>query len=167
MKLSMIVAMDRNNAIGKENALPWRLPADLANFKALTSGKIIIMGRKTWDSLGRRPLPNRKHIVVTRNWGDFIEDEHAAFTPAIDNAIKCAEIAIKCRGYPDEVFVIGGAEVYHQMLSKVDRLYVSRIDLVVDGADAHFPEIDRDVWRLDLSIRHTRDNEKNTHDWHY
>lgn len=172
MKFSLIVATDRNNAIGKENTLPWRLPADLANFKALTTGKVVIMGRKTWDSLGRRPLPNRKCVIVTTNprealLADIPEDNGVIAVPSLHEARNAAEILIKNAGYPEEVMVIGGAILYSQFLSIADRIYLSRIDLAVDDADAHFPEIDRDVWRQDLSLRHLKDGLKNTHDWHY
>ncbi|HHS7556390.1 TPA: dihydrofolate reductase [Salmonella enterica] len=174
MKLSIIVAVDRNNAIGKDNKLPWRLPADLANFKAITTGKNVIMGSNTWESLGRYPLPNRGNLIVTRNPEGFISgrEEHTdmrlvTYHRSIDLAIKSLERIEKDTGKEQEVMIIGGASIYHQTINRADRIYLSRIDIAVAGADAFFPEIDRDVFRLDLSLRHTRDNEKNTHDWHY
>lgn len=161
----MIVAVDQNNAIGKGNTLPWRLPADLANFKALTTGKLIIMGRKTWESLGSKPLPNRTSLVLTR-YPDTLE-AGALSGGSVASVIKFAKNATDDEAFPEEVFIIGGGEVYHQFMPHVDRIYLSRVDVVVEGADAHFPEIDRDAFQLALSLRHTKDNEKNTYDWHY
>ena len=172
MKLSIIAACDLNNAIGKDNTLPWRLPADLANFKALTTGKIVIMGRKTWDSLGRKPLPNRKCIVISSNPRDVLiadipDDNGVIAVPSLHEARKAAEVLIENGDYPLEVFVIGGGQIYHAFMSIADAIYLSRVNLKVEGADAFFPEIDRDVFRQDLSLRHTQDKEKNTHEWYY
>lgn len=172
MKISMIAAVDRNNAIGKDNKLAWRLPADLENFKALTSGKIIIMGRKTWDSLGRKPLPNRKSIVVSSNprgvlLADIPQDNGVVAVPSLHEARRCAQLLIDNGGYPQEVFVIGGGQIYSAFLPIADSIYLSRIDLAVEDPDAFFPEIDRDDWQLDISLRHLNDGFKHTHDWHY
>lgn len=166
MKLSMIVAVDRNNAIGKNNELPWRLPADLKNFKSITMGKPMILGRKTWDSFGRKPLPGREHIVVTRYVDDLtVEGGDPKLVIGVKN-IKAAidiyrDTAVK------EVFIIGGAEIYHQTIGLVDRIYLSRVDMVVEGADAFFPEINRDVFQQTLSLRHSKDVGDNTFDWHF
>lgn len=172
MKISMIAAVDRNNAIGKDNKLAWRLPADLENFKALTTGKIIIMGRKTWDSLGRKPLPNRKCIVISSNPRDVLiadipEDNGVVAVPSLHEARRSAQILIDNAGYPQEVFVIGGGQIYHAFLPIADSIYLSRIDLAVEDPDAFFPEINRDDWRLDMSLRNLKDGFKHTHDWHY
>lgn len=173
MKLSIIAAVDLNNAIGKDNALPWRLPADLANFKALTSGHNVIMGGKTWESLGNNPLPNRGNLVITRyperyaKLSTTTDDRLVTFHTSIDaalNALKRIEIDT---GKEQEVFIIGGGEIYRQLLPKADTVYLSRIELKVEDADAFFPEISRDEFQLDFSIRHLRDGLKNTHDWHY
>lgn len=167
MKLSIIAAVDLNNAIGKDNKLPWRLPADLANFKALTTGKLIIMGRKTWESLGSKPLPNRKTLVITRNADEMEVPDGVLLAKSIPEAMKFATNATDDEAFPEEVFVIGGAEIYHQFMPLADAIYLSRVNLNVEGADAFFPEIDRDVFRQDLSLRYTQDNEKNTHEWYY
>ncbi|AWN09040.1 dihydrofolate reductase [Salmonella phage SPAsTU] len=172
MKLSIIAACDLNGAIGKGNKLPWRLPADLANFKALTTGKIVIMGRRTWESLGCSPLPNRKCIVVSRDPKAVLsvklpENNGVVAAPSLPTALSSARTLVDAGGFPPEVFIIGGAEIYHQTIDYADTIYLSRIELMVADADAYFPEIDRDVWRMDYRTRHLKDNEKNTHDWHY
>ncbi|ECP8365351.1 dihydrofolate reductase [Salmonella enterica subsp. enterica serovar Newport] len=174
MKLSIIVAMDRNNAIGKNNELPWRLPADLANFKAITTGKNVIMGSKTWESLGCRPLPNRGNLIVTRSPEGYINgrEEHTdmrlvTFHTSIDLAIKALERIEKDTGKEQEVMIIGGASVYQQTLARADRIYLSRIDIAVEGADAFFPEIDRDVFQVDYTMTHLPDGQKHTHRWTY
>ncbi len=165
MKLSIIAAVDLNNAIGKDNKLPWRLPADLANFKALTTGKLIIMGRKTWESLGSKPLPNRTSLVLSRN-ADEMEDD-VLWAKSVSEVLKFAMNGVGDEAFPSEVFVIGGAEIYHQFMPYADAIYLSRVNLKVEGADAFFPVIDRDVFRQDLSLRYTQDKEKNTHEWYY
>lgn len=136
MALSIIVAMAHNNVIGVDNSLPWHLPADLKYFKATTMGKPIVMGRKTFQSIGR-PLPGRRNIVITRdkNWfADGVEIAHSA-EEAKALTVDCAE-----------VMVIGGAQIYSQMLPMVDRLYVTEVDLNVKG-DTFFSEVSAEIWR--------------------
>ncbi len=134
--LSLIVATDRNNGIGIDNTLPWRLPEDLAFFKRTTSGHPIIMGRKTFDSIGR-PLPNRRNIVVTRNPGWTHEGVESAGS---------LEAAVRLAGDGDgEVFVIGGAQIYVDAIKLADQLIVTEIDAAYD-CDAFFPAIDPAVW---------------------
>lgn len=129
--VSLIVAYSRNRVIGKDNQLPWKLPGDLAHFKRQTLGKPIIMGRKTWLSLGR-PLPGRTNIVVSRSGqGDFTG---AVLVDSIDAAFDAA-------GDVDEVCVIGGAQLYADALSKVDKIVATEIDIEIQG-DAFFPELD-------------------------
>jgi len=133
--------MARNRVIGLGNALPWRLPADLAHFKTLTSGHPVIMGRKTFESLGR-PLPNRTNIVITRDTG---------FQPAGCQVVHTIEAALASASkFVDPrdpvVFVIGGSDLYRQMLPLADRLYPTLIDAVVRG-DAWFPEFDWAAWK--------------------
>jgi dihydrofolate reductase len=136
MTLSVIVAMDRNRVIGKDNDLPWHIPADLKFFKATTLGKPILMGRKTYDSIGR-PLPGRRNIVITRN-----ADWHAdGVETAPDLGSARAMVADA-----DEAMIIGGAQIYAQSLDMADRLYVTEVDMVVEGGDATFPPIDPAVW---------------------
>jgi dihydrofolate reductase len=136
MDICLIAALDRNGLIGRDNALPWRLPADLQHFKRLTMGKPIVMGRLTWESLGR-PLPGRHNIVLTRD--PAYRAEGASVVHSIDAALAAA-------GAVDEVMVIGGAALYRTLLARAARLYLTRIDAAFDG-DAWFPEIDPAAWR--------------------
>lgn len=134
--LSIVVAMDRNRLIGRGNALPWRLPADLKHFKAVTMGKPILMGRRTYESIGR-PLPGRTNIVVSR-------DPHYAapgctVVPTIDAALAAAA------GAP-EIMLIGGAQLYAELLPRTQRIYLTRIDAAFEG-DTWFPELVPADWR--------------------
>lgn len=134
--LSLIAAMARNRAIGRDNRLPWHLPDDLKRFRRLTMGAPVIMGRKTYDSIGR-PLPGRRNIVVTRQpdaaWSG------CTVAHSLDEAIALARDA-------EEQFVMGGAELYRLALPRADRLYLTLIDADCAG-DAYFPEIDMSAWR--------------------
>ncbi|HMW42903.1 MAG TPA: type 3 dihydrofolate reductase [Plasticicumulans sp.] len=144
--LSQIVAIGRNRVIGAGNALPWRLPDDLAHFKRLTLGKPVLMGRKTWESLGR-PLPGRDNLVITRNPG-----YHAAGArvfASLDTALAA------CSDAP-EIMLIGGAELYAQTLPICDRLYLTEIDAAPDG-DAFFPALDPADWRETAAEPHPAD----------
>lgn len=132
MKLSLIAACDRNRAIGKGNSLPWSLPDDLKHFRATTSGKPVIMGRKTYESIGR-PLPNRLNIVITRQAG-FRAAEGVLVTGSLDEAIGAASNVPGVQ----EVFVIGGGEIYRLALPRADRLYLTLVDAAIE-ADAWFP----------------------------
>lgn len=134
-QLTLIVAVDRNNGIGVNNTLPWRLPEDLAFFKKTTSGHAIIMGRKTFDSIGR-PLPNRRNIVVTRNPGW----QHAG----VERAASLHEAAALAGA--GEVFVIGGAQIYREALPLAQRLIVTEIDADFE-CDAFFPQPDTSLWQ--------------------
>ncbi len=136
MTLSLIVAMDRNRVIGKDNDLPWHLPADLKFFKATTLGKPIIMGRKTFESIGR-PLPGRRNIVVTRN---------ADWSAGGVEVVSTLDAAKALVANEPEAMIIGGAQVYGQALDYVDRMHVTEVDMSVEGGDAHFPEIDPQIW---------------------
>lgn len=135
-RLSLIVAIANNGVIGIDNTLPWHLPEDLKRFKALTMGHHIIMGRKTYDSLGRL-LPGRTTVIVTRN-ADY-EVEGALIAHSLEQAIALC-------GNDDEVFLIGGAELYRAGLGLSNKLYITEIDLDVVG-DAHFPQIDDAQWQ--------------------
>lgn len=135
MSLSIIVAMAHNNVIGADNALPWHLPADLKYFKATTMAKPIIMGRKTYQSIGR-PLPGRRNIVITRDQTWFAE--------GVEVVTSVEEAVNQTKGI-DEAMVIGGAQIYGAMLPFVERLYVTEIDKQVVG-DTYFPAIDKSDW---------------------
>ena len=143
MTLSAIVAIAQNRAIGKDNKLLWHLPNDLKHFKIITSGHTIIMGRKTYDSVGR-PLPNRRNIVVTRQEG--YQPEGVLVFHDIDAALeKAREIAVA--DGVDEIMIIGGGELYAQLMPLADRLYITHIDLSPEG-DVRFPVITPEDWAV-------------------
>jgi dihydrofolate reductase len=135
-RISIIVAMARNRTIGINNSLPWRCPEDLKYFKARTMGHHMIMGRKTFDSIGK-PLPGRTTVVVTRNSNLLIEGCRIAHS--LEEAIAA------CTG-DEEIFVTGGAEFYRQAVAVADTLYITEIQQDVEG-DAHFPEFDKSNWQ--------------------
>ncbi|AGC47837.1 dihydrofolate reductase [Myxococcus stipitatus DSM 14675] len=139
MRLSAIVAMASNRAIGHQNQLPWRLPADLARFKRLTMGHTLVMGRKTYESIGR-PLPGRTTVVITRQH-DFAPPG-VTVAHSVDEALQFAE----ARG-DDEVFIAGGADLYAQTMARTQRLYLTRIAREYPG-DVFFPDVDLSGWRL-------------------
>lgn len=135
VNLNIIVATDSKGGIGKNNALPWHLPADLKYFKALTTGHTIIMGRKTFESIGRA-LPNRRNIVITRQ---DLEFQDAEVTHSLESAISlCNE--------GDDVFVIGGSEIFRLALPKANRLFITLIHHEFD-ADTFLPEIEQEKWK--------------------
>ena len=147
-ELALIVAYSKNRAIGKDNQLPWRLPSDLAHFKRQTSGHPIIMGRKTWESIGR-PLPNRHNIVVTRRGeGDFTG---ATVVPSIEAAVAAVTDT-------DTAYVIGGAQLYEQALPLVERIIATEIDIHIDG-DAFFPALDPEVWEVSATETQAPEND--------
>ena len=137
-RLSLIVAMDENRLIGSENGLPWQLPADLAFFKRTTMGKPIVMGRRTFDSIGRA-LPGRRNIVITRD--PNFDAPGCDIAGGIDEAL-----ALCARG--EEIMLIGGASLYEQTLQRADCLYVTRIHHSFEG-DTWFPEFDESEWQLE------------------
>jgi dihydrofolate reductase len=140
--LALIAAVARNGVIGAGDALPWRLSSDLKRFKALTMGKPLIMGRKTFQSIGR-PLPGREIIVVTRDEGFASEGVEVARD--IETALRLAETKARAAGV-DEIIVAGGGEIYAQTIARAGRLYVTEVALAPEG-DAHFPPIDPALWR--------------------
>lgn len=145
LPLSLIAAHAENRVIGIDNSMPWHLPGDFKYFKATTLGKPIIMGRKTWDSLGR-PLPGRLNIVVSRQAG--LELAGAEVFASLEEALLRAEQWAREKGV-DELMLIGGAQLYGQALEKglISRMYLTRVELSPDG-DAWFPEFDRGQWKL-------------------
>ncbi len=155
MKISIIVAMAANGVIGRDNGLPWYLPADLKHFKQTTMGKPILMGRKTWESIGR-PLPGRTNIVITRD---------SAYSATGCVVVDSIEAAITAAGEQDEVMVIGGAELYRQVLPYTDTIYLTRIHETIDG-DTRFPEIPDTEWHQLERVDHEAD-EKNPHDYSF
>ena len=148
-QISIVVAISENNAIGKDNQLLWHLPADLKHFKNITTGHTIIMGRKTYDSIGK-PLPNRRNIIITRQKGLNIEGVEVA--NSLDEALALCE-------NENEVFIIGGAEIYKQAIAVAHRIYLTRVHQDFK-ADAFFPEIDNESWKEVEKVDHLPD-EKN------
>ena len=141
MKVSLIVAVSRNGVIGIDNQLPWHLPEDLKYFKSVTMGKPIIMGRKTFDSIGR-PLPGRTNIVITRDtsWqADGVEVAQSLVQAMTLGKLACAS------GDVDEAMVIGGEQIYRMTLPVADRLYLTEVQAEVEG-DAFFPAFDASDW---------------------
>jgi len=151
MTLSLLLAADENNVIGKDNQLPWHLPNDLKYFKNLTWGMPILMGRKTFDSIGK-PLPGRKSIVITRNkdW----QHQNVEVVHSVDEAIDLAKADdVK------EIFVIGGAEIFNSALEKADRVYLTRIHHQFEG-DVFFPVLNETQWQL-VNSKYCEPDEKN------
>ncbi|MDC0664057.1 dihydrofolate reductase [Marinobacter sp. SS21] len=142
MRKALIVAMARNRVIGRNNALPWYLPGDLRYFKQATMGKPIIMGRKTWDSIGR-PLPGRLNVVITRK-ADWPVPDGVRQAASLADALVTAEAQAELEG-GDEVMVIGGGQIYAEALPLVDRMYITQVHAEVAG-DAHFPIVNWDEW---------------------
>ena len=155
MKISIIVAMDANGVIGRDNELPWHLPADLQHFKKTTMGKPILMGRKTYESIGR-PLPGRSNIVITR------DSRYQAAGCVVVNSI---DAAMDAAGEQDEIMVIGGAEFYRQVLPRTQTIYLTRIHEAFEG-DTVFPELKDADWR-EVERSDQEADEKNPHDYSF
>lgn len=154
--ITIIAAVAENNALGKDNQLIWHLPADLKRFKKVTSGHCVIMGRKTYESLGK-PLPNRTNIVITRN--TTYKAEGCLITNSLNQAI---ELAKKEDSNP---FILGGAEIYKQAMSFADKLDLTFVHHTFD-ADAFFPEIDLNIWQKASSV-HFKADEKNKYNFSF
>lgn len=152
MRVSLIAAMARGRVIGKDNDMPWHLPADLKHFKALTVGKPVIMGRKTLASMGNRPLPKRLNIVLSRQ-KDFTA-EGCTVVHSLDEALKAA-------GACDEAIIMGGATLYEVALEKADTMYLTFIDAAIEG-DTYFPEWSEEHWQESARERREPD-EKNVY----
>jgi dihydrofolate reductase len=163
MHIAIYVAIAENGVIGSKGGLPWRLSTDLKRFKAATMGKPIIMGRKTWESFPRRPLPGRLNVVVTRDKAYHAEGGETA--GSLPDAVALAKIRARCMAGVDEICVIGGGEIYAQALPLADRLHVTHVLAKVDG-DTVFPPIDPAVWRL-ASSQDVPAGEKDTHATRY
>ena len=153
--ISLIAAMANNRVIGKDNAMPWHLPADLAHFKAVTLGKPIIMGRKTYESIGR-PLPGRKNIVISRDSSYTLEGCETA---------NSFEKAMELVSDVEELMIIGGGHLYSEALSHADKLYLTFIDLDVDG-DTQFPGFEHLELTEVKREKHLKD-EKNPYDYQF
>jgi len=152
MIISLIAAMDKNRLIGANNGLPWHLPADFSHFKKVTMNKPIVMGRKTFESIGK-PLPGRQNIVISRSG---FSAQGVTVVDSIDAALAAAKNA-------DEIMIIGGASFYKQMIDRADRMYLTYVDAECEG-DAWFPEFNLDDWRV-VSERQYLADEKNNYNF--
>ena len=153
--ISLIVAASENGVIGKQGGLPWRLSGDLQRFKQITMGKPIVMGRKTWESIGR-PLPGRQNIVITRK---------AGYEAAGCDVVGSPNEAIEVAGDLPEILIIGGSQVYDLLLPRAQRLYLTRVHAEIEG-DARFPEVDDAEWAAVSDERQAAD-EKNEFDFSF
>lgn len=146
MEKAIIVAIADNNAIGRDNALLWHISDDLKFFKRTTSGCPVIMGRKTFESIGR-PLPKRTNIVVSRG---FSAPEGVGVVASLEEAYKAASAALQidAETAPGRCFVIGGGQIYAQAMQDADRLIVTHVHTVIEDADTFFPQIDPSVWEI-------------------
>jgi dihydrofolate reductase len=139
MQIILIVAKAKNNVIGKDNQLIWKLSSDLKRFKTLTSGHYILMGRKTYESLGK-PLPNRTHLIISRNQDYQAPEGHYAFPSVEDAFIFCNKIGV------EQLFIIGGGQIYKETINLSDVLEITEIEARPDG-DTIFPEINPEIWK--------------------
>lgn len=156
--ISFVVAMDQNRVIGKDNDIPWHLPEDLKFFKRVTMGHPIVMGRKTYESIGK-PLPGRENIIVTRN-KDY-EAEGCIILHSIDELKKWID-----ENKPEEVSIIGGAQLFKDTFPIADRLYITEIHHEVEGGDTFFPEFPESEWTLTSKEKGIKD-EKNPYDYYF
>ncbi len=146
MKISLIVAASANGVIGAGGELPWHLPDDFRFFKEVTMGKPIVMGRRTWESIGR-PLPGRQNIVITRQSG---------FEAPGASVVDSPEAAVEAAGEAEEVMIIGGGEIYRRFLPLADRVYLTRVDADIDG-DTFFPDLEEGEWTVESREPHDAD----------
>ena len=149
MLVSLIVAMDNNRGIGLNNRLPWRLPDDLKRFKSLTLGHHLIMGRRTYELIGRS-LPGRTTIIISRNAAYTAPD--CLMVQSLESALELAE-----QNGEDEAFVIGGSQIFEQALPQADRIYLTRVHVSLP-ADVFFPEFDPEHWKEQMTEFHPRDD---------
>ncbi len=147
MIISLIAAMGKNRVIGKNNALPWKLPEDMKRFKEMTQGKPVIMGRKTFESIGKA-LPNRKNIILTKDKNYRVEN--CIVVQSANGALKAAEGA-------GEVMIIGGEQIFKEFLPKADKIHLTIIDKDFEG-DTYFPEYDKKEWKEIKKERHKNEN---------
>ena len=149
--MEIVVAMTSNHVIGQNGDMPWHLPADLVHFKELTSGHAIIMGRRTWESIGK-PLSNRLNIVVTRQ-EDYVAEDVTVVHPLEDGIVAAGT---------QRIFLVGGGEMYKEALPIASKMHITRIDALIDG-DTKFPEIDESIWQCKSRVNRSAD-EKNQYD---
>ena len=154
MRVTLIAALAKGRVLGRDGEIPWRLPADLRRFQQRTMGHHLVVGRRTWESIGR-PLPGRRMVVVTRQTG--YRAPGARVVGSLDEALRVAEAAGE-----SEVFVAGGGEIYRQALPRADRLDLTEVEWEVEAGDTFFPEIDQAAWREVSREAHPAD-ERNPH----
>ncbi len=159
MIISAIVAVSKNMAIGLDNKMLWRLSDDFKNYKKITTGHCLIMGRKTFESIGR-PLPNRTSIIITRN-KDYQAPEGCFVVHSLEQGIEKAR-----QLGDDECFINGGGQIYKEALPVIQRAYMTNVDCTIEKADAFFPKIDFTSWKLIESFSHPKD-EKNEYSWEF
>ena len=159
MIISLIAAMGKNRVIGNKGKLPWRMPADLEYYKSKIRGKTVVMGRKTFESMGNRPLPNRANIIITRDQNYQVED--AIVVHSAEEAIREAEKISS----DQELMVIGGSEIYKEFLPRANRIYLTMIDGMFEG-DAFFPEYDITEWK-EISYEEHEMDAKNPYDYRF
>lgn len=152
--ISMMVAKGENNVIGKDNKLIWNIPNDLEYFKQVTTGNTIVMGRKTYESIGR-PLPDRTNVVLTTN-KDF-QDDRVTIVHSVDEVLHMET--------DGDIIIIGGDSIYKQFIDHADTLFVTEIKEYFDG-DTYFPEVDKDLWKIINSIKGEKDD-KNSYDYYF
>lgn len=154
VEVAQIVAMSQNRAIGKDNQLPWHISEDLKHFKKHTSGGIVIMGRKTFESMGAKPLPNRTNFVITTNLDYQVDDDTVIVMHNLDDALTQASSLAHGKGL-QTIWVIGGEKVFQQALLFSDRLEITQVDTVIDNAAAFYPEITSDFVKTSESEKFT------------
>lgn len=145
-QISLIAAMDKNNIIGQDNDMPWHLPDDLKFFKKNTQGKVVIMGRKTFQSIGSKPLPNRRNIVISRNYS--FDAKGADLYSSVEAAIKSCNT--------EEIMIIGGGQLYKMMLPQASKLFITIVDAEIEG-DTRFPTWSNNDWQETSSEFHPSD----------
>lgn len=157
MSISMIWAMGQDQVIGLNGTMPWRLPRDMAFFKEMTLDKTILMGRKTWESFGSKPLPRRKNVVLTRDQNFTLTSEEGVVIHHLEDGLKLAQ--------DGELMVIGGSQIYEQMLPYADKLIVTFIDSAFEG-DTFFPEVNWKDWTVTDEVQGITD-EKNPYSYRF
>jgi len=147
MKIAMIAAMTKNRTIGFENDMPWHLPDDLKFFKSVTTGKPVIMGRRTFESIGNRPLPNRQNLVISRQ---------ADYKPEGVEVFNSVDAALSNLSNVEEVVIMGGGQLYNMMLPEADKLYLTLINATING-DTYFPDWTKLAWNELERVHHPKD----------
>lgn len=159
MKISLIAAIGKNNELGKGNDLVFKLPADMKHFKNITTPYTVIMGRKTYESIGE-PLPNRRNIVITRNKN--YPPKAIEIANSLEEAIKLADSPIE----NEEIFIIGGGEIYKEAINKADKLYITEVNAEDKDANIFFPQIDPSIFKETKREKYQKD-EKNIYDYDF